>query len=90
MKLDDIADESMGDHLADDEVTNLIAELQGEHPRVRELLEATGGQASLRRVLRAYSVHDRDVGYCQGMNFIAGMFLTFMTEEEAFWLLVSK
>lgn len=87
---DDIADESMGDHLADDEVTNLIAELQGEHPRVRELLEATGGQASLRRVLRAYSVHDRDVGYCQGMNFIAGMFLTFMTEEEAFWLLVSK
>jgi Rab-GTPase-TBC domain len=51
---------------------------------------ATGGQAALRRVLRAYSVYDRDVGYCQGMNFIAGMFLTFMTEEEAFWLLVCE
>ena len=49
----------------------------------------TGGQASLRRVLKAYSVYDREVGYCQGMNFIAGMFLTIMPEEEAFWLLVS-
>lgn len=47
------------------------------------------GQAALRRVLRAYSYHDREVGYCQGMNFIAGMFLTIMPEEEAFWLLVS-
>lgn len=47
-----------------------------------------GGQASLRRVLRAYSLYDPEVGYCQGMNFIAGMFITFVTEEEAFWLLV--
>lgn len=48
------------------------------------------GQAALRRVLRAYSYYDREVGYCQGMNFIAGMFLTVTTEEEAFWLLVCK
>ncbi len=47
-----------------------------------------GGQAILRRVLRAYSLYDPEVGYCQGMNFIAGMFITFVTEEEAFWLLV--
>lgn len=47
------------------------------------------GQAALRRVLRAYSYYDPEVGYCQGMNFIAGMFLTLMTEEEAFWMLVS-
>jgi hypothetical protein len=46
------------------------------------------GQAALRRVLRVYSYYDRDVGYCQGMNFIVGMFLTLMNEEEAFWLLV--
>ena len=49
-----------------------------------------GGQAALRRVLRAYSYYDPEVGYCQGMNFIAGMFLTIMSEEEAFWLLVCK
>ena len=46
------------------------------------------GQSSLRRVLRAYSMYDTYVGYCQGMNFIAAMFLTFLTEEESFWLLV--
>jgi hypothetical protein len=49
-----------------------------------------GGQAALRRVLRAYSYYDPEVGYCQGMNFIAGMFLTVMSEEDAFWLLVCK
>ncbi len=29
-------------------------------------------------------------GYCQGMNFIAAMFLTFLPEEESFWMLVGK
>ena len=51
---------------------------------------AKGGQASLRRVLRAYNIYDSDVGYCQGMNFIAAMFITYMSEEEAFWMLVGK
>ncbi|KAL7539874.1 hypothetical protein ACHAXR_009684 [Thalassiosira sp. AJA248-18] len=46
------------------------------------------GQGALRRVLRAYSMYDSEVGYCQGMNFISAMFLTFLSEEEAFWLLV--
>ena len=46
------------------------------------------GQFSLRRVLRAYAMYDSEVGYCQGMNFIAATFLTFLSEEEAFWLLV--
>jgi hypothetical protein len=53
-------------------------------------LEATGGKSSLRRVLRAYSVYDREVGYCQGMNFIAAMFLTYVSEEDAFWMMVCK
>ena len=46
------------------------------------------GQNALRRVLRAYSMYDTDVGYCQGMNYITAMFLTFISEEKAFWLLV--
>jgi hypothetical protein len=54
----------------------------------KQVLEGRGGQASLRRVLKAYSVYDREIGYCQGMNFIAGMFLTLMPEEESFWMLV--
>ncbi len=27
------------------------------------------------------------MGYCQGMNFIAGIMLLFLDEESAFWLL---
>ena len=53
-----------------------------------EALGLGQGQGALRRVLRAYSMYDTDVGYCQGMNFIAAMFLTFLSEEESFWLLV--
>jgi len=50
----------------------------------------SGGQASLRRLLHAYSIYDPQVGYCQGMNFIAAMFLTVLNdEEESFWMMVS-
>ena len=52
------------------------------------IMQEKGGQAALRRVLKAYSLFDREIGYCQGMNFIAGMFLTQVSEEESFWLLV--
>ncbi|AEE73811.1 Ypt/Rab-GAP domain of gyp1p superfamily protein [Arabidopsis thaliana] len=47
------------------------------------------GQRSLYNVLKAYSVYDRDVGYVQGMGFIAGLLLLYMSEEDAFWLLVA-
>lgn len=66
---------------------SLLDSLDRSNPEEREIVE---GQASLRRVLKAYSLHDPDVGYCQGMNFIAGMLLTIVTEEEAFWMLVGK
>ena len=43
------------------------------------------GRASLRRVLAAYAVRNPAVGYCQGLNFVAGTFLLFLPEEPAFW-----
>lgn len=49
------------------------------------------GQAALRRVLCAFAQHKQDVGYCQGLNYIAAMLLLVMErdEEKAFWLLAS-
>ncbi|MCD7452816.1 hypothetical protein HAX54_018257 [Datura stramonium] len=46
------------------------------------------GRNSLRRVLIAYARHNPDVGYCQAMNFFAGILLLMMPEENAFWALV--
>lgn len=43
---------------------------------------------ALRRVLTAFAAHQPHIGYCQLLNFIAGMLLLFMAEEHAFWMLV--
>ncbi|WIA21023.1 hypothetical protein OEZ85_005352 [Tetradesmus obliquus] len=47
------------------------------------------GQQSLFHVLRAYSAHDRQVGYVQGMGFVTAILLMYMSEEEAFWTLTA-
>jgi len=47
------------------------------------------GQNSLKSVLIAYACYDPEIGYCQGMGFIASLFLMYCTEEDAFWLLVA-
>ncbi|XP_057984239.1 uncharacterized protein LOC131168653 isoform X2 [Malania oleifera] len=46
------------------------------------------GRNSLRRLLLAYARHNPSVGYCQAMNFFAGLLLLMMPEENAFWTLV--
>ncbi|XP_033098924.1 EVI5-like protein isoform X6 [Anneissia japonica] len=46
------------------------------------------GQETLFNVMKAYSLHDREVGYCQGSAFIVGLLLMQMPEEEAFCVLV--
>ncbi|EOO03913.1 putative gtpase-activating protein gyp3 protein [Phaeoacremonium minimum UCRPA7] len=44
--------------------------------------------ASLRRVLSAFAIYNPRIGYCQSLNFLAGLLLLFVeTEEQAFWLL---
>lgn len=54
-----------------------------------ELFISRSGQVSLFNVLKAYSNFDSEIGYCQGMNFIAGTLLMYLDEEKAFWTLVS-
>lgn len=48
------------------------------------------GVQRLEELLRAYSLHNPRIGYCQGMNLItASLLLICATAEECFWLLVS-
>ncbi|KAL3370214.1 hypothetical protein AABB24_007311 [Solanum stoloniferum] len=53
------------------------------HPALDE-----DGRNALRRLLTAYARHNPCVGYCQAMNFFAGLLLLLMPEENAFWTLV--
>ncbi|XP_028394922.1 EVI5-like protein isoform X2 [Dendronephthya gigantea] len=63
-----------------------IARTFPEHPRFQQ--EDGQGQLGLYNVIKAYSVYDRAVGYCQGSMFIAGMLLMKMPEEETFCVFV--
>ncbi|KAL1501751.1 hypothetical protein ABEB36_007022 [Hypothenemus hampei] len=45
------------------------------------------GQLALFNLLKAYSLLDPEVGYCQGLSFIAGILLLHMEESRAFSLL---
>uniref|UniRef100_A0A8C5QG02 Rab-GAP TBC domain-containing protein n=1 Tax=Leptobrachium leishanense TaxID=445787 RepID=A0A8C5QG02_9ANUR len=46
------------------------------------------GQEGLFNVMKAYSLIDREVGYCQGSAFIVGLLLMQMPEEDAFCVFV--
>ncbi|XP_076352112.1 ecotropic viral integration site 5 ortholog-like isoform X2 [Tachypleus tridentatus] len=63
-----------------------IARTYPEHEFFRE--KDGQGQERLFNVMKAYSLHDREVGYCQGSAFIVGLLLLQMPEEEAFSVLV--
>lgn len=63
-----------------------IARTYPEHEFFRE--KDGPGQESLFNVMKAYSLHDKEVGYCQGSAFIVGLLLMQMPEEDAFAVLV--
>ncbi|KAI1841118.1 hypothetical protein JX266_012711 [Neoarthrinium moseri] len=61
-----------------------VTEPTGNDPRPNE----TAMISSLRRVLHAFSIYNPRIGYCQSLNFLAGLLLLFTeSEEHAFWLL---
>lgn len=59
-----------------------IARTYPEHNFFKE--KDSLGQEVLFNVMKAYSLVDREVGYCQGSAFIVGLLLLQMPEEEAF------
>eukprot|EP01084_Bolivina_argentea_P137719 242545_1 len=51
--------------------------------------QATPTQTAVYNVLKAFALHRKDVGYCQGMQSVVALLIMYMTEEEAFWVLAS-
>ncbi|XP_042614206.1 ecotropic viral integration site 5 protein homolog isoform X6 [Cyprinus carpio] len=58
------------------------------YPEHEFFKEDSLGQEVLFNVMKAYSLIDREVGYCQGSAFIVGLLLMQMPEEEAFCVFV--
>merc|ERR1719320_57495 len=48
-----------------------------------------GHEEEVRSVLEAYACYDREIGYCQGMGYLATLFLIYLSEEDAFWILAA-
>ncbi|KAG5596738.1 hypothetical protein H5410_037970 [Solanum commersonii] len=75
----------------EDKVTPATKQIDHDLPRTfpgHPWLDTSEGHAALRRVLVAYSFRDSDVGYCQGLNYVAALLLLVLkTEEDAFWML---
>ncbi|KAK7740423.1 hypothetical protein SLS62_011140 [Diatrype stigma] len=66
---------------------NAHREAQKDEPKDGRRPE-TAMISALRRVLHAFAVYNPRIGYCQSLNFLAGLLLLFVeTEEYAFWLL---
>ncbi|XP_054476518.1 carabin [Anoplopoma fimbria] len=71
----------------------IALDLQRSFPTHRSLMgdspEAIEGQAKLFRVLIAYAKYSPQVGYSQGMSYLAAVLLMQLGEEEAFWALTA-
>ena len=66
---------------AHDALTVINNDLDRTFPRHELFRKKQGdGQNQLYNVLYAYACHDQEVGYCQGMGFLAALFLMYYTE----------
>jgi len=70
---------------------NIEADVRRSFPNnaIKNAVDTPEKLASLYNVLHAYSVLDKLVSYCQGMNYVVAVLLMFMNEEDAFWVLVN-
>lgn len=53
-------------------------------------IDHTTGKNSLYNVLKAYSCYDNEIGYVQGMNYVAALLLIYIKDEtKSFWCLTN-
>lgn len=72
-------------HEAAVQIEKDITRTMPSHPRFQN----RQGRKELENVLRAYAVHDPELGYCQGMGFLVCMFLLYYQEEDSFYCLLA-
>ena len=76
--------------IKEDLETVIIKDLDRTFPLCQFFREKYGnGQRKLYKVLLAYSKYNKNVGYVQGMGFLAAVFLIYMDEESSFYMLHS-
>lgn len=72
-----------------DSIRQVELDLHRTYPDEAYFSDTSPGYFALRRVLMAFSKYDSNLGYVQGMNFIAGALLWHASEVDAFWLFVA-
>lgn len=72
-----------------DSIRQIELDLHRTYPDEPYFSGTSPGYTALRRVLGAFSKYDSNLGYVQGMNFIAGALLWHASEVDAFWLFVA-
>ncbi|CAL4092407.1 unnamed protein product, partial [Meganyctiphanes norvegica] len=66
----------------------ILRDINRTFPAHEYFKEAGGmGQDSLFKISKAYAVYDEEVGYCQGLSFLAAALLLHMPEEQTFCVL---
>ena len=73
--------------MADPNIDQIQLDLHRTFVDDTEFTESTEIHEKMARILGAYTKRNSAIGYCQGMNCLAGMILRVIhDEEEAFWL----
>ena len=68
----------------------IIKDLDRTFPKCQMFRDKYGiGQRKLFKVLSNYSKYNKEIGYVQGMGYIAALFLIYMDERSSFYLLHS-
>ncbi|CAG2115246.1 unnamed protein product, partial [Medioppia subpectinata] len=63
----------------------VVIDLGRTFPKVAFYAQTLGtGQLSLFNLLKAYSLYDTEVEYCQGLSFVAGILLLHMSEDDSY------